>query len=161
MNSPLSLSLNHISLNDMGTQGQTHTPSFSPRHLARINSHSSRAFSCLKLHRRIIDCVLPQRPQCGMKRIKTRAEKSGVRENARGRNRSRRADTEEVPAPGQNPSKQLFCRVVSLLCGMTGRFLGVVDYYLGGWTTFDETASWLNSTRLVVVWHAEKHPLGW
>lgn len=67
-----SLTLNHISLSDMGTPGQTHTPSFSLCLSTQINSHSSRALSCLKLHLWIIDHLLPQRLQRGIMRIKMR-----------------------------------------------------------------------------------------
>ena len=101
---PLLLSLNHISLSDMGTPGQTHTPSFSLCLSTQINSHSSRALSCLKLHLWIIDRLLPQRPRCGIMRIRTRAEKAG-REKCKRVEQRRRADTGLIPAPGQKPIK--------------------------------------------------------
>ena len=101
---PLSLTPNHISLSDMGTPGQTHTPSFSLCLSTQINSHSSRALSCLKLHLWIIDRLLPQRPQCGIMRIKTRAEKAGW-EKCKSVEQRRRADTQLIPTPGQKPIK--------------------------------------------------------
>lgn len=99
---PLSLTLNHISLSDMGTPGQTHTASFFLCLSTQINSHSSRALSCLKLQLLIIDHLLPERPQCGIMRIKTRAEKAERGKRKRVEQR-RRADTGLIPTPGQNP----------------------------------------------------------
>lgn len=119
---PLSLTPNHISLSDMGTPGQTHTPSYSLCLSTQINSHSSSALSCLKLHLWIIDRLLPQRPQCGIMRIKTRAEKAG-REKCKRVEQRRRADTGLILAPGQNPSKHLFCRGVGLLCRTSAWFI--------------------------------------
>lgn len=128
---PLSLTLNHISLSDMGTPGKAHTPSYSLSLSTQINSHSSRALSCLKLHLWIIDRLLHQRPQCEIMRIKTRAEKAG-REKCKRVEQGRRADIRLIPSPGQNPSKHLFCQGVRLLCGTT-TFFFTVDCYWGGW----------------------------
>lgn len=66
---PLPLAPNHITLSDMGTPGRTHTASFCSRLSVNINSHSSRALSCPKLHLWIIGHLLPERPQCGIMRI--------------------------------------------------------------------------------------------
>lgn len=66
---PLPLAPNHITLSDMGTPDRTHTASFCSLLSVNINSHSSRALSCLKLHLWIIDHLLPERPQCGIMRI--------------------------------------------------------------------------------------------
>ena len=98
----------------------------------QINSHSSRALSCLKLHLWIIDHLLPQRPQCGIMRIKTRAEKAG-REKCKRVKQRRWAETRLIPAPGQNPSKHLFCQGVRFLC----------------WTITGFVCSWLILGRLV------------
>lgn len=105
---PLSLALNHISLSDMGMPGQTHTPPLLLCLSTQINSHSSKALSCPKLHLWIIDRLLPQRPQFGIMRIKTRVEKVGWEKCKRAEQR-RRAGAFLIPAPGQNPSKHLFC----------------------------------------------------
>lgn len=88
----------------MGTQGQTHTASFCSCLLVHINSHSSRALTCLKLHLRIIEHLLQERPQCGIMRIKTRAEKAEWEKRKRVEQR-RTADTGLIPTPGQKPIK--------------------------------------------------------
>lgn len=93
----------------MGTPGQTHTASFSLCLSTQINSHSSRALSCLKLQLLIIDHLLPERPQCGIMRIKTRAEKA-EREKCKRVEQRRRADTELIPAPGQTHQNTCFVR---------------------------------------------------
>lgn len=108
----------------MGTAGQTHTASFSLRLSPQINSHSSRALSCLKLHLWIIGHLLPERPQCGIMRIRTRAEQAEPEKCKRVEQR-RRADTGLIPASGQNPSKHLFCRGVRPLYGTAAGFLGL------------------------------------
>lgn len=114
----------------MGTPGQTHTASFSHCLSAQINSHSSRALSCLKLHLWIIDHLLPERPQFGIMRIKTRAAKTEWEKCKRVELR-RRADTGLIPVPGQNPSKHLFCQGVRLLSGTTTGFFLVNGFPAG------------------------------
>lgn len=107
-----SLTLNHISLSDMGTPGQTHTPSFSLCLSTQINSHSSRALSCLKLHLWIIDRLLPQRLQRGIMRIKMR--RAGKAERERGGRRGWRTEEEGWPSANALPStkpKQNTCFV--------------------------------------------------
>lgn len=115
---PCPPSPNHITLSDMGTQDQTHTASFCSCLSVHINSCSSTALTCLKLHLWIIDHLLPERPQCGIMRIKTRAEKAEWEKCKRVEQR-RRADTGLIPLQDKNPLKHLFCHGMRLLCGMT------------------------------------------
>lgn len=130
----------------MGTPSQTHTPSFSLCLSNQINSHSSRALSCLKLHLWIIDRLLPKRPQCGIMRIKKKGEKAG-REKCKRVEQRRRADTELIPALGQNPSKHLFCQGARLLCGTTTGFF--CSWLLLG--------RWLNNLKWNRFMHGWRH----
>lgn len=120
------LTLNHISLSDMGTPGQTHTPSFSLCLSTQINSHSSRALSCLKLHLWIIDHLVPPKtPAWNNEDQGKESRESRMRERQEGG-----TEEESWPSPQHKTKpKHLFCQGLRLLYGITAGFLLLVDCY--------------------------------